>query len=128
MRKQKKQLGNITHRDGWIICQALAFAIEGLGATKLPQLSNISDMKRILGFMLNVEVTETDDGTVLPPNWCQDQALCELGWLFDHPDPGAKARALARVKEHSKAIRKALAFSDARIKREKEAMAKQKAA
>jgi hypothetical protein len=116
----------ITRRDGYILCKALAFAIEGLGATRLPQLSDISDMKRILGFMLSVEVTETDVGTELAPNWYQDQALYELGALFDHPDPKAKARALARVKEYSKAIKKALAFSDARIRRENsEAMAKE---
>jgi hypothetical protein len=62
MTKPKKQLGNVTHRDGWIITQALAFAIEGLGATKWPQLSNIEDMKEILAFMLDLDVTETDDG------------------------------------------------------------------
>jgi hypothetical protein len=96
--KRKEQLGNITGRDGYIVRQALAFAIEGLGATKLPQLSNISDMKRILGFMLDVEVTETDDGAELPPNWAQDQGLFELGLLLKGTDPKAKARAIAHVK------------------------------
>jgi hypothetical protein len=53
--RKRKQLGNITHRDGRIVTQALAFAIEGLGATKWPQLSNIEDMKEILAFMLDLE-------------------------------------------------------------------------
>jgi hypothetical protein len=109
MRKQKKQLGNITHRDGSIIRQALAFAIEGLGATKWPQLSNISDIKRMLGFMLDVEVTETDDGAELPPNWCQGEALIELGRLLKDTDPKAKARALTRLKDRLKQIDEAKA-------------------
>ena len=58
--KPKKQLGTITRRDGYILCQALAFAIEGLGATKYPQLSNIEDMKEILAFMRDLPITETD--------------------------------------------------------------------
>ena len=104
MAKRKKQLGSITHRDGWIITQALAFAIEGLGATKWPQLSNISDMKRIRGFMLNVEVTETDDGAELPPSWCQSEALYELGRLLKDTDPKAKAKAIAVVKARLRAM------------------------
>lgn len=107
MGNRKKQLGNITHRDGWIMRQALAFAIEGLGATKWPQLSNISDMKRILGFMLDVEVTETDDGAVLPPNSEQDQALFELGRLLKDTDPKAKARAITHVNARQKAAAEA---------------------
>ena len=109
MPKRKKQLGNITHRDGWIITQALAFAIEGLGATKWPQLSNIEDMKEILAFMLDLDVTETDDGIVLPWNWRQDQALIELGRLLKDTDPKAKARALAHLKDRLKQIDEAKA-------------------
>jgi hypothetical protein len=96
--RKRKQLGNITHRDGRIVTQALAFAIEGLGATKWPQLCNIEDMKEILAFMLDLDVTETDDGIGLPPNWCQDQALVELGRLLKDTDPKAKAEAIAYVK------------------------------
>jgi len=107
--KTPTQLGNVTHRDGWIVRQALAFAIEGLGATKWPQLSNISDMKRILGFMLNVEVTETDDGAELPPNWCQEEALYELGRLLKDTDPKAKARAFAHLNARLKQIGEAKA-------------------
>jgi hypothetical protein len=104
MGKRKKQLGNITHRDGWIIRQALAFAIEGLGATKWPQLSNIEDMKEILAFMLDLDVTETEDGIVLPANWCQGEALIELGRLLKDTDPKAKARALAHLKARLKQV------------------------
>ena len=107
MTKPKKQLGNVTHRDGWIITQALAFAIEGLGATKWPQLSNIEDMKEILAFMLDLNVTETDDGIVLPPNWCQDQALFELERLLKDTDPKAKAKTIAHVKARQKALAEA---------------------
>lgn len=102
MAKRKKQLGSITHRDGWIITQALAFAIEGLGATKWPQLSNIEDMKEILAFMLDLDVTETDDGIVLPPSWYQSEALFELWRLLKDTDPEAKAKAIAYVKARQK--------------------------
>ena len=37
---------NITGRDVYIVCQVLAFAVEGLLATKRPPLSNIADMKK----------------------------------------------------------------------------------
>lgn len=107
--KREKQLGNITQRDVFIITQALAFAIEGLGATKNPQLSNIYDMKQILAFMLDVEVTQTDDGIALPTNWCQNEALYELGRLLRDTDPKAKARALTQVKVREKLIAKARA-------------------
>lgn len=95
--RKKKRLGNITHRDNWLITGALAFAIEGLGATKWPPYSDIDDMKKILAFMLGLEFIETSGGIVLPPNGCQEQALLDLGRLLRDPEPEAKARALACV-------------------------------
>jgi hypothetical protein len=104
MGERTKHVGNITHRDDWLITEALAFAIEGLGATKWPPYSDIDDMKKILAFMLGLEFAETRDGIVLPPNARQDQALFDLGRLFKDPEPVAKARALACVQAREKEI------------------------
>jgi hypothetical protein len=96
-KRKNKRLRNITHRDNWLITGALAFAIEGLGATKWPPYSDIDDMKKILAFMLGLEFIETSEGIVLPPNGWQEQALLDLGKLLRDPEPEAKARALACV-------------------------------
>jgi len=106
--RKQKRLGNITHRDDWLITGALAFAIEGLGATKWPPYSDIDDMKKILAFMLGLDFIETSDGVVLPPNGPQAQALLDLGRLFKETQPEAKARALACVEQRAAEIKSIL--------------------
>ena len=67
-------------------------------------------MKEILAFMLDLDVTRTADGDiVLPPNWCQDEALYELGRLLKDTDPKAKTKAIAHVKAQQKALTEAKA-------------------
>lgn len=109
MGKPRMQLGNITRRDDYILRQALAFAIEGLNAAKYPPLSDIDDMKRILAFMCDLPIIETDEGAVLPSNSYVDRARIELANVFRNPDLTAKAKALAHAEAHDKACAEALA-------------------
>jgi hypothetical protein len=72
-------------------------------------------MKRILGFMLDVEVTETDDGAELPQTWEQDEGLFELGRLLKDTNRKAKAKAIAHVQARQKAVSEARKEQDATI-------------
>ena len=53
---------------------------------------------------------------MLPPNWCQNEALHELGRLLQDTDPKAKARAFAHVKARTELL-------EARTKSKKESKA-----